>query len=209
MLSHNDSNSEYRNYKAEDQCVKCQKCGGFRQASKNSTKKWEHEKFTDIWTDREWKWNQGTILELADNKLKVQVKLEEISIRKYNNKHIAPVQIIFNSVWARNSCFREKLKLWGTNTFLSEDLTQEEAHILYETRKLKRDGKIHSTWTRNNKIYVKRVTFHTTACWSWHRKRTLFTSTTWLDCCYSLRVIQPVVPWCLRTYMFRWAMRKT
>ncbi len=98
-------------------------------------------------------------LELAGNKLKVQLKPEEITIRKYNNKDNAPVQIIFNSVWTRNSCFREKLKLRGTNTFLSEDLTHEEDHIFYETRKFKRDGTIHSSWTRNNTIYVKTSEF--------------------------------------------------
>ncbi len=54
-------------------------------------------------------------------------------------------------------CFQKKTKFRGTDTYLSEDLTPEDAKVFYEARKLRKEGKITATWTNRNAVFVKTV----------------------------------------------------
>ncbi len=67
-------------------------------------------------------------LQLADEKLKVAVKPEEVTVRKAAREGV-PAQLVVTNIWTRNTCYRELTKLKGTNTFLSEDLTKEQSNF--------------------------------------------------------------------------------
>ena len=45
--------------------------------------------------------------------------------------------------------------LKGTRVFFNEHLTRRNAQIAREARRLKREKKIISTWTRNCKVFIK------------------------------------------------------
>lgn len=93
-------------------------------------------------------------IKLANEKLEVEIKPDEIDVRK-PGKDNAPAQVMFTNIWRRNTCFQQKRKLKGTNTFISDDLSPEDAKLFYETRKMKKEEKIFATWTNKNVIFVK------------------------------------------------------
>ena len=45
--------------------------------------------------------------------------------------------------------------LKGTNIFINEDLTEKRATLLYEARKLRREGRIAQCWSRDGRIMAK------------------------------------------------------
>jgi hypothetical protein len=45
--------------------------------------------------------------------------------------------------------------LKGTNVYVNEHLTKKNADLAKAARKLKKDGKIHKTWTRDCKVFIK------------------------------------------------------
>ncbi len=53
---------------------------------------------------------------LAKDKLKVDIKPEELTVRK-SAKETAPAQLLFTNTWKRDMCFDKKTKLRGTDTF--------------------------------------------------------------------------------------------
>ncbi len=93
-------------------------------------------------------------IELARNNMDIELKPDEIAVRK-PIKDNAPAQVMFTNIWRRNTCFERKTKLKGTNTFISEDLSPEDAKLFYEARKMKKEEKISATWTNKNVIFVK------------------------------------------------------
>ena len=46
-------------------------------------------------------------------------------------------------------------KLKGTHIYVNEDLTKTRGTIAWEARKLKREGKVVDTWTRDGTVFVK------------------------------------------------------
>ena len=46
-------------------------------------------------------------------------------------------------------------KLKGTNIYINEHLTKKNAAIAKEARRLRKENKIISTWSRNCKIFIK------------------------------------------------------
>ncbi len=97
-----------------------------------------------------------SFIALAREKLEVDLQDDELSVRK-TGKDTAPAQLLFTNIWKRNMCFQKKTKLRGTDTYLSEDLTPEDAKVFYEARKLRKEGKIAATWTNRNAVFVKTV----------------------------------------------------
>ena len=46
-------------------------------------------------------------------------------------------------------------KLMGSNVYMNEHLTKKNCEIAREARKLRKQGKIKSTWTRNCKVMIR------------------------------------------------------
>lgn len=46
-------------------------------------------------------------------------------------------------------------KLRGTNVFINEHLTKQNADLARKARNLRKEGKIQSTWTNNCKVFIK------------------------------------------------------
>ena len=55
----------------------------------------------------------------------------------------------------KNDILKKCKNLRGTKVFINEHLTKRNEELAYLARKLKKEGKISSIWTRNCKIYIK------------------------------------------------------
>ncbi len=65
------------------------------------------------------------------------------------------VLVSFQNIWQRKQVYFNKKTLKNTRIFVSEDLSKEDAHLFYLCRKLRKDGKIKATWTKELNIFIK------------------------------------------------------
>lgn len=64
--------------------------------------------------------------------------------------------VTFKSVWDAQSVYNQRLqKLKNFDVFISEDLNPIEASLFYKARQLKKANKIHTTWTKDGKVFVR------------------------------------------------------
>ena len=71
-----------------------------------------------------------------------KITLKKIIIRFVNRKK-------------KNEIQKKCKNLRGINVFINDHLTKRNEELAYLARKLKKEGKISSIWTRNCKIYIK------------------------------------------------------
>ena len=101
------------------------------------------------------------VKELAAQKLEVKVGYSDIvrshRIGRKNDDKATPRDIIvsFTSHNTKTAIMRNGRKLKGTKIFINEDLTKIRGAIAWEARKLRREGKLIDTWTRDGMIYIK------------------------------------------------------
>ena len=104
----------------------------------------------------------SVVRELAARKL--DVKLEPSNFvrshrvgRKTEEQANRPRDIIarFTTHNVKVEILRNAKKLRGTNTYINEDVTKIRGAMASDARKLKRDGKIQDTWTRDGIIFTK------------------------------------------------------
>ena len=57
-------------------------------------------------------------------------------------------------------CYDRRSNLKGTQVFMSEDLSKQDAKLFYLARQLKKNKVIFDTWTRGNRIFVKKYRLH-------------------------------------------------
>ncbi len=57
-------------------------------------------------------------------------------------------------------CYQERLKVKGTSIYLSEDLSKDQASLFYKARKKKSQDSIHSAWTKDCKVFIRRSADH-------------------------------------------------
>jgi hypothetical protein len=103
---------------------------------------------------------QHQVLDLFNRELGVQVEQRDISTMHYlPTKNQGPKNIIvrFVSRTVKNSVMinRKKLKARPEPVYISEHLTDRTSKLAYEARRLKRDGTITNTWTKNCKVMVE------------------------------------------------------
>jgi hypothetical protein len=77
--------------------------------------------------------------------------------KKYAESRLKPRAIIvkFTSYRWKQEIMRNKKNFRGHDIFINDDLTKARSDLFYMTRCLKREGKIHSCWTWDGKIFVK------------------------------------------------------
>ena len=51
---------------------------------------------------------------------------------------------------------RQRKKLKGSDIFLNDHLTQKNNELFAESRRLKKEGNIFGTWTKNCNVFVKK-----------------------------------------------------
>ena len=61
----------------------------------------------------------------------------------------------FHNRKKKNEILKKYKNLRGTKVFINEHQTKRNEELAYLARKLKKEGKISSIWTRNCKIYIK------------------------------------------------------
>jgi len=65
--------------------------------------------------------------------------------------------VTFKSPWEAQLIYSQRLQnLRNENVYISEDLTVSESRLFYKARQLKKNNLIHSTWTREGKVYVRK-----------------------------------------------------
>lgn len=64
-------------------------------------------------------------------------------------------QVTFSSPANQQRCYRSRVRLKGTDVFVSEDLPAIGQQIFYQCRQLKKKKKIATTWTYQRKIFIK------------------------------------------------------
>lgn len=118
--------------------------------------------------------NQETlknVLNFCQARLGLDVEKSDISIahripRGKHDKH-RPIIVRFSSRQARNSLLAARKSLRTSNStsshsgtaaiFINEHLTKSNAHIFSRTRVLAKEKKIHSTWTANGLVFIRRT----------------------------------------------------
>ena len=106
---------------------------------------------------------ESTIIKFCKDSLNIDVSLQDISsayrMRAGAKDTARPVMVRFSSHRIRDEIYRTKklLKDRPERIYISEHLTKSVADLYYEARKLQREKKIHSTWTQNCRVMVKRT----------------------------------------------------
>ncbi len=65
------------------------------------------------------------------------------------------VTLMFTSTWTRRLVFERRLKLKGTDIYVSDDFTKEQSTLLFHCRQLKRRDLILVCWSVNKKIMIR------------------------------------------------------
>ena len=97
--------------------------------------------------------------------LRVSVAPSDSSIahrlpKKGNDTRPPPVIVRFTSRKVRNTVYAARLNLKdleGPIIYINEDLTQRNAHLFTEARRLRKAKKIYSTWTKSGNVYFKKT----------------------------------------------------
>ena len=72
-----------------------------------------------------------------------------------NTQQPPPIVVRFSNRKYKNDLLHQGRKLKGTNVYINEHLTKQNATIAREARILRKEKKIKETWTRNCKVYVR------------------------------------------------------
>ena len=114
--------------------------------------------------------NEGTstaalVLALFKDKLKLDIKKEallecfRIPHKDRNVSDPKPIVIKFNDLAAKKSVYRARIKLKDDSSakvFINEDLTMPRANLAYQARAAVKAKKIHSTWSMDGDIFIKK-----------------------------------------------------
>ena len=76
------------------------------------------------------------------------------SMPDQRNKPKPIYKIKFNNYWKKRQIYINRYK-FKRGVFVSEELTQEQSRLFYQCRIKKRSHQIKSTWTMDNKIYIR------------------------------------------------------
>lgn len=102
-----------------------------------------------------------TVVEMINRDLHLDIGPGDIGaafrLKAGGKDKVRPILVKFTSKRARDSILKAKkiLKQDEKPIFIYEHLTKEASELFYKTRKLVRDKKIHSTWTRNGQVFIK------------------------------------------------------
>jgi hypothetical protein len=85
----------------------------------------------------------------------IDVRLPNMPAKPGNELRPRPVTVKFRNIWKRREVWDSRLKLKGSDIFLSDDLNKDQSKLFYQCRMHRKERKIISTWTNGNKLYVK------------------------------------------------------
>ena len=95
--------------------------------------------------------NQGLGISANSQDIKFIIKLT----LKNEAEGTASVKVSYHDRRLRDEVYGRRLKLKGTNVFISEDLTITKSGLAFEARKYAREIPNVSTWTMDGQIYIK------------------------------------------------------
>lgn len=100
------------------------------------------------------------VIDFCSNTLGTDIQLSDISIahRMPKGKHdkMRPVMVRFTNRRIRDTVYRARRKLRGSNAiYINEHLTKQNDELFLNCRQLKKQRKVHSTWTWHGISYVK------------------------------------------------------
>ena len=98
----------------------------------------------------------NNFVDLAKTSLSLQLSTDEFAVLMSAKMPTRSATIVFSNYWKRNMCYNRRTQLKGSNIFIIEYLNPEESKLFYECRQLRKGKIIQNTWTRNNKIYIRR-----------------------------------------------------
>ena len=103
----------------------------------------------------------GLVLDMVTKKMEVPLAVSDLvrshRVGRKAEDRDAPRDIIvsFTTHNAKQRIMQSGRKLKGTHIYVNEDLTKTRGTIAWEARKLKREGKVVDTWTRDGTVFVK------------------------------------------------------
>lgn len=102
---------------------------------------------------------ETTVVAFLNDKLGVEATVQDISIahrlKAGPRDKVRPVIVRFVNRKLRNQVLGVKKQLKNSTFFVSEHLTKAASQLFFEARKLVRDKKLNSAWTRNGQVVVK------------------------------------------------------
>ena len=97
-------------------------------------------------------------IKFVEDKLHVNISESEIlAIHKLHKRKdgTEPVLVRFVRNSTKRSVMAVRRRLKGTRIFINDHLTENNMGIDKKARQMRRDGKIHSNWTINGRIFIK------------------------------------------------------
>jgi hypothetical protein len=104
---------------------------------------------------------EETVISFCRQSLQVDVSPQDISVahrlRAGKKDQVRPVIVRFTNRRVRDDVYRARklLKDNQEHIYINEHLTKSTANLLYESRQLIRDKKLHSAWTQHGQVYAK------------------------------------------------------
>ena len=117
-------------------------------------------RFRDI-AERRDENTDGLVLDLVTKKMEVPLAVSNLvrshRVGRKAADRDAPRDIIvsFTTHNAKQRIIQSGRKLKSSHIYVNEDLTKTRGTIAWEARKLKREGKVVDTWTRDGTVFVK------------------------------------------------------
>ena len=80
-----------------------------------------------------------------------------LAVQKLKSTNDERYLTTMKSAWEAQIVYSRRLQvLRNDNIYISEDLTAHEARIFFHSRQLKKKGVIHTTWTKEGKVYIRK-----------------------------------------------------
>ena len=117
------------------------------------------------WTTRDKDIMSKNFIEFAKDKLEVEITRHDIvdihTLPRERNKLDTCIVRFANRI-AREKVIKNRNKLWTSSRnakkiYINEHLTKKNGEIAKEARQMRKDGRILGTWTKNCKIFVKKL----------------------------------------------------
>lgn len=88
------------------------------------------------------------------------ISAHRIGLRKVDQDKPRTILVEFANDWSKTEIYNERMslrKIEGCRVYINENLTKDKNNLLIHARKLKNEGKIHTAFSRDCEIFVKKL----------------------------------------------------
>ena len=100
------------------------------------------------------------LLEAKFEKTGIKMTCERIGIHGENKTRPRMVKVCFDNIWEKRYIYINRIKnLQNSGIYINEDLMPDKSRLSYSARQLKKENKIHSTYTREGNVFIREKEF--------------------------------------------------